>query len=111
MASDENQYLYDRMFQTEPLERLSDTVEKLWLASLAQGKEGQVYLNGLLRYFHDFIDAFVISSSYFQAVERKKILEIPPAQTIQDLSLIHISEPTRLLSISYAVFCLKKTKK
>ena len=27
-----------------------------------------------------------------------------------NLSLIHISEPTRLLSISYAVFCLKKTK-
>ena len=26
----------------------------------------------------------------------------------QHLSLIHISEPTRLLSISYAVFCLKK---
>src|SRR5678815_3662549 len=35
----------------------------------------------------------------------------PSAQTINrllDLSLIHISEPTRLLSISYAVFCLKK---
>eukprot|EP00658_Telonema_sp_P-2_P015453 TRINITY_DN15941_c0_g1_i3.p1 TRINITY_DN15941_c0_g1~~TRINITY_DN15941_c0_g1_i3.p1 ORF type:complete len:113 (+),score=24.66 TRINITY_DN15941_c0_g1_i3:105-443(+) len=28
--------------------------------------------------------------------------------TEDDLSLIHISEPTRLLSISYAVFCLKK---
>ena len=27
------------------------------------------------------------------------------------LSLIHISEPTRLLSISYAVFCLTKKKK
>src|SRR5678816_3056083 len=27
---------------------------------------------------------------------------------IPTLSLIHISEPTRLLSISYAVFCLKK---
>ena len=27
------------------------------------------------------------------------------------LSLIHISEPTRLLSNSYAVFCLKKKKK
>src|SRR5678816_3076229 len=26
------------------------------------------------------------------------------------MSLIHISEPTRLLSISYAVFCLKKKK-
>src|SRR5674536_392654 len=30
---------------------------------------------------------------------------------IAELSLIHISEPTRLMSISYAVFCLKKKKK
>ena len=29
----------------------------------------------------------------------------------QTLSLIHISEPTRLGMISYAVFCLKKKKK
>ena len=28
---------------------------------------------------------------------------------VYDLSLIHISEPTRLGMISYAVFCLKKT--
>src|SRR5674536_327305 len=27
-----------------------------------------------------------------------------------NLSLIHISEPTRLLSISYAVFCLRATR-
>ena len=33
------------------------------------------------------------------------------AERFQCLSLIHISEPTRLLSISYAVFCLKKKKK
>src|SRR5678815_3341867 len=32
------------------------------------------------------------------------------ADNIIHLSLIHISEPTRLLSISYAVFCLKKKK-
>src|SRR5660397_224635 len=32
-------------------------------------------------------------------------------QWFQGLSLIHISEPTRLRRISYAVFCLKKTKK
>src|SRR5678815_3841050 len=32
-------------------------------------------------------------------------------QVFYNLSLIHISEPTRLLSISYAVFCLKKKKK
>src|SRR5678815_5903274 len=30
---------------------------------------------------------------------------------VHNMSLIHISEPTRLLSISYAVFCLKKKKK
>ena len=30
---------------------------------------------------------------------------------ILDLSLIHISEPTRQAEISYAVFCLKKKKK
>ena len=28
--------------------------------------------------------------------------------TAHDLSLIHISEPTRRYAISYAVFCLKK---
>src|SRR5665648_1200219 len=31
--------------------------------------------------------------------------------TVKGLSLIHISEPTRLGMISYAVFCLKKKKK
>ena len=31
--------------------------------------------------------------------------------SIYDLSLIHISEPTRQAEISYAVFCLKKKKK
>ncbi len=30
---------------------------------------------------------------------------------VQSLALIHISEPTRLPSISYAVFCLEKKKK
>src|SRR5678815_5777759 len=30
----------------------------------------------------------------------------PESAARQSLSLIHISEPTRLLSISYAVFCL-----
>ena len=29
---------------------------------------------------------------------------------VLDLSLIHISEPTRQAEISYAVFCLKKKK-
>src|SRR5674536_202090 len=35
----------------------------------------------------------------------------PVGSRRRPLSLIHISEPTRLLSISYAVFCLKKKNK
>src|SRR5450756_1280557 len=34
--------------------------------------------------------------------------EFHPENTVVQLSLIHISEPTRLGMISYAVFCLKK---
>ena len=37
-------------------------------------------------------------------------LRVTFASADEGLSLIHISEPTRLLSISYAVFCLKKKK-
>src|SRR5678815_5989526 len=43
-----------------------------------------------------------------------KIIRLPVPELSEErrkdlvLSLIHISEPTRLLSISYAVFCLKK---
>ena len=33
------------------------------------------------------------------------------AESAPILSLIHISEPTRLQLISYAVFCLKKSKR
>src|SRR5678815_4121857 len=38
----------------------------------------------------------------------EQALEIVEVLIRSNLSLIHISEPTRLLSISYAVFCLKK---
>ena len=49
------------------------------------------------------------------AAGQAKVAYIGSANSVQtptapDLSLIHISEPTRLLSISYAVFCLKKKK-
>src|SRR5450759_5501042 len=37
--------------------------------------------------------------------------DIPKLRELMELSLIHISEPTRLGMISYAVFCLKKKKK
>ena len=36
------------------------------------------------------------------------VSEIPFSLAVYNLSLIHISEPTRQAEISYAVFCLKK---
>eukprot|EP00831_Metopus_contortus_P080631 TRINITY_DN8287_c0_g1_i2.p2 TRINITY_DN8287_c0_g1~~TRINITY_DN8287_c0_g1_i2.p2 ORF type:complete len:152 (-),score=43.65 TRINITY_DN8287_c0_g1_i2:43-498(-) len=41
---------------------------------------------------------------------KENILELDQEAEV-NLSLIHISEPTRPLYISYAVFCLKKKKK
>src|SRR5450756_2736120 len=38
-------------------------------------------------------------------------IEVERSLRVLDLSLIHISEPTRLGMISYAVFCLKKKNK
>ncbi len=40
--------------------------------------------------------------------EARKCGEQTGLDTLVVLSLIHISEPTRLLSIAYAVFCLQK---
>eukprot|EP01016_Furgasonia_blochmanni_P045519 TRINITY_DN6433_c0_g1_i13.p2 TRINITY_DN6433_c0_g1~~TRINITY_DN6433_c0_g1_i13.p2 ORF type:complete len:122 (+),score=9.72 TRINITY_DN6433_c0_g1_i13:121-486(+) len=42
---------------------------------------------------------------------RRVHLSSARVHTVHILSLIHISEPTRLGMISYAVFCLKKKKK
>ena len=50
-----------------------------------------------------------IENGYRNAYEGTKNPQEGTMLTLM-LSLIHISEPTRLLSISYAVFCLKKKK-
>src|SRR5450759_5937100 len=42
--------------------------------------------------------------------ERAYLTDLGSRRTPVPLSLIHISEPTRLGMISYAVFCLKKKK-
>ena len=56
--------------------------------------------------------AEVVSVSPFVVNIGGKTMELSPQSYawINPPSLLHISEPTRLLSISYAVFCLKKTK-
>eukprot|EP00658_Telonema_sp_P-2_P042383 TRINITY_DN30416_c0_g1_i1.p1 TRINITY_DN30416_c0_g1~~TRINITY_DN30416_c0_g1_i1.p1 ORF type:complete len:107 (-),score=31.19 TRINITY_DN30416_c0_g1_i1:66-386(-) len=60
---------------------------------------------------HNHVEAHALRAILGEEMERQGLdhLEIDWALDRQ-LSLIHISEPTRLLSISYAVFCLKKKK-
>src|SRR5664279_1604817 len=60
-------------------------------------------------------DAFLLTSNLF--VETILMMETYMQEKLahmnqmnMDLSLIHISEPTRRTPISYAVFCLKKKK-
>eukprot|EP00658_Telonema_sp_P-2_P042824 TRINITY_DN30801_c0_g1_i1.p1 TRINITY_DN30801_c0_g1~~TRINITY_DN30801_c0_g1_i1.p1 ORF type:complete len:248 (+),score=81.54 TRINITY_DN30801_c0_g1_i1:145-888(+) len=57
-------------------------------------------------------DKAVVPCLEVQETLRNLLLLRRPPNTLPlyELSLIHISEPTRLLSISYAVFCLKKKK-
>src|SRR5665648_419481 len=79
----------------------SEQVLKLLLAFLLH--------NGLLN-GHNLL-FFVDGARSLQAAILTMFQWLPHVRIILDLSLIHISEPTRLGMISYAVFCLKKKKK
>ena len=52
----------------------------------------------------------MIGQGLFAGAFHPNFAAIHDYQVSQNLSLIHISEPTRLGMISYAVFCLKKKK-
>src|SRR5678815_3703633 len=73
----------------------------------------------LLQWFREELDkkANTETSGFTKAVMQEgediplfalRLLGLAQRAFPNNLSLIHISEPTRLLSISYAVFCLKK---
>src|SRR5665648_598625 len=65
----------------------------------------------------NFLDQYVIGQEMAKKIisvavynHYKRLMQKPDDEDIE-ISLIHISEPTRLGMISYAVFCLKKKKK
>src|SRR5678816_1518592 len=67
-------------------------------SSTFTGEGGGLIRNG------GFPENFIVNNPQFNGVT----FSTNPGSSTYHLSLIHISEPTRLLSISYAVFCLKK---
>eukprot|EP00658_Telonema_sp_P-2_P006958 TRINITY_DN12604_c0_g1_i2.p1 TRINITY_DN12604_c0_g1~~TRINITY_DN12604_c0_g1_i2.p1 ORF type:complete len:251 (+),score=76.17 TRINITY_DN12604_c0_g1_i2:136-888(+) len=60
--------------------------------------------------FKEMLDCF-LNSPPTSRNDQWRLRTLKLLAQCKKLSLIHISEPTRLLSISYAVFCLKKKKK
>ena len=53
----------------------------------------------------------MMKAAVFIQPGRIELVDKPIPDVGPNLSLIHISEPTRQAEISYAVFCLKKKKK
>src|SRR5678815_1753635 len=88
--------------------------------------ENRLLREALARILSKKNDIEVVGSGSYSATVLSDIMTVPPdvllfnpvdarsdpsfLAALRELSLIHISEPTRLLSISYAVFCLKKKK-
>ena len=78
-------------------------MEKIWLKSYPPGVPAEIDVNE----FRSLGDLFDRSVKRF--ADKTAYICMGKSMTYAELlSLIHISEPTRLLSNSYAVFCLNK---
>ena len=73
------------------------------LDKISETKHGEEIV-GILTHLTDPSQNSQFHDKYFEGIDFD-------LSRVLFLSLIHISEPTRLLSISYAVFCLKKKNK
>lgn len=76
-----NHYLNDLQ---EVFDHLPETAVKLGEASGEKFEASHVYVNGVLKYFQDFVEAYWISVGYFQSVERRKLFEKTPLDNLTD---------------------------
>ena len=102
----------DIIKQLDKLEELiEDSIQFLGRAVFINTEQFFTYTNKIRAFLPEELKW---ASHYSQESERMMLESETQARTAivaaQELSLIHISEPTRLLSNSYAVFCLKKKK-
>src|SRR5450759_4790688 len=106
-----------------PQEEQPDSVEQKtlagWVGQLAGGAFGTAiegYIGQSISEIYGDVRSYVTAPETMNddVVYELALLDAFEAHgrglTSQDISLIHISEPTRLGMISYAVFCLKKKK-
>src|SRR5450759_1837771 len=71
---------------------------------LPKSRNSYRLLDGETKQPHGLAEVWIVGRDWLYRANRLN------GRTLKDLSLIHISEPTRLGMISYAVFCLKKKK-
>lgn len=93
-------------FLMEYPERLQELYTNMIISGLEKNKAMQLYWEGLLKYFHDFVEAYWIAVGYFQTAERKKLLTIPAWESIRDYTAIlqmNLQLATQAISSSYAV--------
>src|SRR5678815_3167290 len=74
---------------------------------LDRGKPAQMWLTPFV-HVSAFLKDYVLRLAFLDGWRGYVVSQVAASYAVYKLSLIHISEPTRLLSISYAVFCLKK---
>lgn len=84
MPDTDNQYLEMYESLKNSLEEFSRMNEKLFGAAAEKTKALQLYWGGVLKYFHDFIDAYSISVSYFTSVEGQRLMSTSPMDNIRD---------------------------
>jgi len=69
-------------------EKVIDTLSRMYFAAVEGTRAAQVYGEGVLRYFQDFTEAFMIAVADFEGVEREKVLKTPPQENVNDYAHI-----------------------
>src|SRR5665647_372866 len=90
------------------LQQTSDLITSTQ-TKLATGKRVNSALDNPINFFT--AQGLTVRANDLNALLDTMTTGINTIQAANNLSLIHISEPTRRTPISYAVFCLKKKKK
>jgi hypothetical protein len=84
MTDFDNTYLDVYNMLGASLEEFSRVNEKLFGAASNKTIAIQLYWNGVLKYFHDFVGSYWIALSYFNSVESSRVMSTSPIETMRD---------------------------
>ena len=94
-------FSYQRPFTPEDLEKIEKRMSELAKQKIPI-QRSEIGRDKAVEFFNGLSESY--KAEIIQDIPADEVL------SLYELSLIHISEPTRRYAISYAVFCLKKKK-